>query len=96
MVFDRRFTAASPRYLGFSGPAEYRHRRAMPVTEYLCPLDPALLNGERRSWFPDTILRPEKGLHPNSLSGGNRPFLPAELWRRGLHGRECRQQQGKL
>ena len=48
MVFDRRFTAASPRYLGFSGPAEYRHRRAMPVTEYLCPLDPALLNGVRR------------------------------------------------
>ena len=47
MVFDRRFTAASPRYLGFSGPAEYRHRRAMPVTEYLCPLDPALLNGVR-------------------------------------------------
>jgi hypothetical protein len=47
MVFDRRFTAASPRYLGFSASTENRHRRAMPVTEHLCPLDPALLNGVR-------------------------------------------------
>ena len=48
MVFDRRFTAASPRYLGFSGSTANRQRWAMPVTEHLCPLDPALLNGVRR------------------------------------------------
>ena len=47
MVFDRRFTAASPRYLGFSGSTANRQRWAMPVTEHLCPLDPALLNGVR-------------------------------------------------
>jgi hypothetical protein len=51
MVFDRRFTAASPRYLGFSGSTENRQRRAMPVNEYLCPLDPALLNGVRELGF---------------------------------------------
>ena len=48
MVFDRRFTAASPRYLGFSGSTANRQRWAMPVTEHLCPLDPALLNGVRK------------------------------------------------
>ena len=48
MVFDRRFTTASTRYLGFGGSNEYRQRRALPVAHgFLCALDLVLLNGVR-------------------------------------------------
>ena len=49
MVFDRRFTAASTRYIGFGDSNEYRQRRALPVVPgLLCALDLVLLNGVRR------------------------------------------------
>ena len=46
MVFDRRFNAASPRYLGSASNAQQQKRRASPAAPGLLrPLDPVLLNG---------------------------------------------------
>ena len=46
MVFDRRFNAASPRYLGSASNAQQQKRRAPPAAlGLLRPLDPVLLNG---------------------------------------------------
>ena len=46
MVFDRRFNAASPRYLGSASNAQQQKRRAPPgALGLLRPLDPVLLNG---------------------------------------------------
>ena len=48
MVFDRRFNAASPRYLGSASNAQQQKRRAPPgALGLLRPLDPVLLNGVR-------------------------------------------------
>ena len=48
MVFDRRFNAASPRYLGSASNAQQQKRRAPPAAlGLLRPLDPVLLNGVR-------------------------------------------------
>ena len=45
MVFDRRFNAASPRYLGSASNAQQQKRRAPPgALGLLRPLDPVLLN----------------------------------------------------
>ena len=50
MVFDRRFNAASPRYLGSASNAQQQKRRAPPAAlGLLRPLDPVLLNGVRRT-----------------------------------------------
>ena len=48
MVFDRRFNAASSRYLGSASNAQQQKRRAPPAAlGLLRPLDPVLLNGVR-------------------------------------------------
>ena len=54
MVFDRRFNAASPRYLGSASNAQQQKRWAPPAAlGLLRPLDPVLLNGVRRR--PETL-----------------------------------------
>ena len=64
MVFDRRFNAASPRYLGSASNAQQQKRRAPPAAlGLLRPLDPVLLNGVRArtgTAYPDPL---HNGLH---------------------------------
>ena len=57
MVFDRRFNAASPRYLGSASNAQQQKRRAPPAAlGLLRPLDPVLLNGVRRRRVQPTLI----------------------------------------
>ena len=57
MVFDRRFNAASPRYLGSASNAQQQKRRAPPAAlGLLRPLDPVLLNGARRARVQPTLM----------------------------------------
>ena len=78
MVFDRRFNAASPRYLGSASNAQQQNDGLRPpLQDYCFPLDPVLLNGVRQCPRCDGEPHVAESAGRGARTSGDEPHLAA-------------------